>query len=186
MEDNKEKTQEAKDLIAQKRIIQTIIGKGIRFSVEYTVMARRKGLFGFLKKKVSEKRREEFTLKEPTLGTLDRASEVWLRMDTSGVDGEGADTLKESWRLAREHSHDMAECIAILVLGEAYYAVEGGDDKELERLTELFYKTVKPSQAHDMAVYINATANLVDFVNSMRLMKMSATTTPAARVGSEG
>lgn len=180
--ENKDKVQEAKDLLAQKKVIQTIIGKGIKFSVTYTVMVRQKGILGLFKKKVAEERQEEYTLKEPTLSTLDRASEVWLRMNTDAVEAEGADTVKEGWKLAKRHAHDMAECIAILVLGEAYYAVDGGDDKELERLTELFYKTIKPSQANDMALFINATANLVDFVNSMRLMKMSATTTPTARI----
>lgn len=180
--ENKDKIQEAKDMMAQRKVIQSIIGKGIKFSVSYTVKVRQKGLLGFFKPKVNEERKEEFTLLEPTLSTLDRASEVWLRMNTDAVEEEGADTVKEGWKLANEHSHDMAECIAILVLGEAYYAVDGGDDKELERLTELFYKTIKPSQANDMALFINATANLVDFVNSMRLMKMSATTTPTTRI----
>lgn len=180
--ENKDKIQEAKDLMAQRKVIQTIIGKGIKFSVTYTVMVRQKGVLGLFKKKVAEERQEEYTLKEPTLATLDRASEVWLRMNTEESDKDGADAVKEGWKLANKHAHDMAECIAILVLGEAYYAVDGGDDKELKRLTELFYKTVKPSQANDMALFINATANLVDFVNSMRLMKMSATTTPTARI----
>lgn len=180
--ETKDKIQEAKDMMAQRKVIQSIIGKGIKFSVNYTVKVRRKGFLGFFKPKVNEERQEEFTLKEPTLSTLDRASAVWLRMNTDSIEEDGADTVKEGWKLAKEHSHDMAECIAILVLGEAYYAVDGGDDKELERLTELFYKTIKPSQANDMALFINATANLVDFVNSMRLMKMSATTTPTTRI----
>lgn len=182
MEDQKDYLQEAKDILAQKKVVQTIIGKGIKFSVDYTVKSRQKGLLGFLKPKVNKTVHEDFTLKEPTLSTLDRASEVWLRWNTADYEMEGADTVKEGWKLASRHSRDMAECIAILVLGEAYYAVEGGDDKELQRLTELFYKTVKPSQASDLSLFINATSNLVDFANSMRLMKMSATTTPTARI----
>lgn len=179
MEDNEK---ELKELLAQKRIIKTIIGKGMKFSINYTVRVRRKGLFGVFKPKVAVVRSEEFTLKEPTLAVLDRASEVWLRMNTEAVEKEGADILKEGYKLANEHAKDMAECLAILVLGEAYYSVEGGDDKELKRLADLFYKTVKPSQAEDIAMFINTTTNLVDFVNSMRLMKMSTTTTPTERV----
>lgn len=176
------KDKETAELIAQKRVLRTIIGKGIKFDIEYSVKVRQKGFFGFFKPRVTEHRKETYTLKEPTLDTLDRASEVWLRMDLSPLDAEGADTVKEGWKLAKKHSRDMAECIAILVLGEEYNAVKGGDDKELGRLTKLFYKTVKPSQSNDMAVFINATSNIVDFVSSMRLMKMSATTTPTARI----
>lgn len=171
-----------KELLTQKRIIKTIIGKGMKFSVNYTVRVRQKGLKGLFLPKVTEERSEEFLLKEPTLAVLDRASEVWLRMNTDAVDAEGADTVKEGYKLAKDHAKDMAECLAILILGEAYYSVDGGDDKEIERLTELFYKTVKPSQMEEIAMYINATSNLVDFVSSMRLMKMSTTTTPTTRV----
>lgn len=179
MEDNQK---DIKELLAQKRIIKTIIGKGMKFSVTYTVKVRQKGFLGFFKPKVEEERSDEFTLKEPTLAVLDRASEVWLRMNTDAIDADGSDTLKEGYKLAKEHAYDMAECLAILVLGERYYAVDGGDDEELARLTDLFYKTVKPSQANDIAMFINATTNLVDFVSSMRLMKMSTTTTPTTRV----
>ncbi|MCR5658971.1 MAG: hypothetical protein K6G25_06560 [Bacteroidales bacterium] len=178
--DNKET--DIKDIFAQKRLIKTIISKGTKFSISYTIKARQKGWKGFFKPKVNEERQEEFVLKEPTLAVLDRASEVWLRMNTEAIEKEGADTIKEGFKLANDHAHDMAECLAILVLGEAYYAVDGGDDKELERLTDLFYKTVKPSQAEEIAMFVNATSNLVDFVNSMRLMKMSTTTTPTARI----
>lgn len=182
MEEHKDQLQEAKEILAQKKFVQTIIGKGITFSVNYTTKVRPKGILGILKPKVNKIVHEEFTLKEPTLSTLDRASEVWLRWNTDDYEEEGAEVVKEGWKLVNRHAHDMAECIAILVLGEEYYAVDGGDDKELNRLTELFYHTVKPSQASDMSMFINATSNLVDFANSMRLMKMSATTTPTARI----
>lgn len=178
--ENKEK--DIKGLLAQKRIIKTIIGKGLKFSISYTTKEHQKGLKGFFKPKVNVEHKEEFVLQEPTLAVLDRASEIWLRMNTDDIEKEGADTVKEGFKLAKAHSHDMAECLAILVLGEAYYSVDGGDIKEMERLTELFYKTVKPSQTEEIAMFINATANLVDFVNSTRLMKMSTTTTPTARV----
>ena len=173
------------DAIAQRRLLKTIIGKGTKFTVKYTVKVRQKGLKGLFRKKISEERKEEFILKEPTLAVLDRASEVWLRMNTENLDKEGADKDKEGYKAAKEHARDMAECLAILVLGEAYYAVEGGDEEELARLTDLFYKTVKPSQAQDIAVFINAATNLADFTGSMRLMKAAVTTTPATRIESE-
>jgi len=177
--ENKDKI---KDILTQQRLLKTMINEGTRFSVTYTTKARKKGLKGWLSPKVEKEVKEEFVLKEPTLAVLDRASVVWLRMNTDGIDGEGADVLKEGFTLAAKHSHDMAECLAILVLGERYYKADGNDDNEIERLTELFYRTVKPSQFIELATFINATSNLVDFVNSMRLMKTSVTTTPAARV----
>ncbi len=180
--EEKDNKQDIKEALAQRKVLKTIIGKGMKFSVEYTVKVRQKGLLGLFRPKVTESRKEEFALVEPTLSVLDRASEVWLRMDTDGLEKEGADPIKEGYKAAHAHARDMAECIAILVLGEAYYAVEGGDDKELERLTDLFYRTIKPSQANDMAMFVNVTSNLVDFANSMRLMKMSTTTTPTARI----
>lgn len=180
MENTKEK--DIKDILAQRKFIKTIIGKGTKFTINYTIKVRKSGLKGLFMPKVNEERTEEFTLKEPTLAVLDRASDVWLRMNTESVEKEDSDTIKEGYKLAKAHAKDMAECLAILVLGEEYYAVDGGDEKELKRLTELFYKTVKPSQSEELAMYINATSNLVDFVNSMRLMKMSTTTTPTARV----
>lgn len=169
-------------LSAQRKVVKSIIGKGIRFHITYTEKVRQKGFLGFFGKKVKRQREEEYALKEPTLAVLDRASEVWLRMDMGGLEKEGANTFREGFKLARKHAHDMAECLAILVLGEEYYAVEGGDDKEIERLTELFYKTIRPSQISEIAIYANAASNIVDFVSSMRLMTMSITTTPTERI----
>lgn len=177
-----DKNKETIDNIAQKRLLRTIIGKGTKFSITYQTKVRQKGFIGFFKPKVYKEVTEEFVMKEPTLAVLDRASEIWLRMDTSAIEEKGADSINEGYRLAHKHAHDMAEAIAVLVLGEKYYAVDGGDDKEIERLTELFYKTVKPSQASELALLINATSNLVDFVDSTRLMRMSITTAPTGRV----
>lgn len=177
-----EKEKDIKSILAQRKLLRGIIGSGIKFTVSYTVKVRQKGLLGFFRKKINEERNETFILKEPTLAVLDRASVVWLRMNTTEIDKEGADENVEGWKLVNAHSHDMAECLAILVLGEAYYAVEGGDNEEIERLTDLFYKTIKPSQANETAAYINAAANLTDFVSSIRLMKMSITTTPTTRI----
>lgn len=181
MAEKENNTKKINELLAQRKVLRAIIEKGIRFTVNYTVKTRQKGLKGLLWKKVYEERKEEFVIKEATLNTLDRASEVWLRMDTSAADREGAGD-KENWMLAKASAKDMAECLAILVLGERYWAVDGGDEEELKRLTELFYKTVKPSQANDIAMFINTAANLADFANSIRLMKMSITTTPTTRI----
>ena len=181
MEDNQK---DIKELLAQKRIINTIINKGIKFSVEYTVKVRQKGLFGFFKPKVYETHSEEFTLKECTLNTLDRATVVWLRMqdDIGNIDKEGVDKENKANKFVHAHAHDMAECLAIIALGEKYNAVEGGDDEELGRLTDLFYKTIKPSQISDIATFISVTRNVADFMTSTRMMMMSMTMTPTNRV----
>lgn len=173
--------QQEKDILAQRKVLRTIIDKGIKFTVNYTVKVRQKGLKGLLGKKVYEERKEDFIIKETTLDTLDRASEVWLRMDTSEADKEGAGE-KEDWKVANANAHDMAEALAIIVLGERYWAVEGGDDEEIKRLTDLFYKTVKPSQCNEIAIFVNAVKNTSDFMSSIRLMKMSITTNPTSRI----
>lgn len=173
--------QQEKDILAQRKVLRTIIDKGIKFTVNYTVKVRQKGLKGLLGKKVYEERKEDFIIKETTLDTLDRASEVWLRMDTSEADKEGAGE-KEDWKVANANAHDMAEALAIIVLGERYWAVDGGDDEEIKRLTDLFYKTVKPSQCNEIAIFVNAVKNTSDFMSSIRLMKMSITTNPTTRI----
>ena len=170
------------EITAQKKLLKTIIGKGLKFSVSYTVKVRKKGIRGIFQKKVKELRHEEFVMKEPTLAVLDRASEVWLRMNTEDNGKEGGDTTMAGFKAARDHARDMAECLAILTLGEDYYAVEGGAEKERKRMTELFYRTVKPSQTKDIASFINIVSNLTVFTNSMRMMKTAITTNPATRI----
>ena len=171
-----------KEVLAQRRVLRDIIGRGITFTVSYKVKVRQKGFFGVFRPKVTESRTEEFTMKEPTLSVLDRASEVWLRFNTSEMEKGGPDNNRKRWELANKHAMDMAECIAILVLGEDYYTPDGDDDQELKRLTDLFYKTVKPSQCEELATFVNTVSNVTDFVTSMRLMMMSVTTTPPARI----
>lgn len=177
-----EKDNATNDVLAQRRVLRDIIGRGITFTVSYTVKVRQKGFLGLFRPKVREERKEEFRMMEPTLAVLDRASEVWLRYNTESLEQKEGDAVRAGWKLAKEHSRDMAECIAILVLGEAYYAVDGGDDREIGRLTDLFYRTIKPSQCDELAVFVNTVSNITGFVSSMRLMKMSVTTTPPARI----
>lgn len=187
--ENTEKTEEEKkkeleELLAQRKVIQAIIEKGIKFSVSYTVKVRQKGLFGIFKPKVYETRTEEFTLHQATLDTLDRATVVKLNMkgDFDEFERNGSDVEKDGDQLVVKHSKEMAECLAIMVLGEKYNAVEGGDEAELQRLTDLFYKTVTSSQYLELENYLNATRNVMDFLSSMRLTMMSMTTTPTTRI----
>ena len=165
------KDNEANKILAQRKILRTILDKGYKLTVTHTVRTRPKGLFGFLKKPAYEERTEELVLKQATLNTLDRASEVLLAMQEKS--GKG-------WELAHATAKDVAEVAAIFVLGERYNAVEGGDEKELKRLSGLLYNTLKPPQVNEIAMFINA--NVSDFTTSMRLMRMSVTTTPAARI----
>ena len=171
------------DIIAQKKVLQTIIEKGIKFSVEHTVKVRRKGLFGFMRPKVHEQVKEEFVIVQPTLGVLDRCSEVWLKFKLSELEGlEESKAMDAGYELAHRHARDLALVLATLIVGEEYYCDKEWGEKEIKRLTELFYQSIKPSQVSDLAIFINTASGLVDFVNSMRLMQMSDTTAPTGRI----
>jgi len=161
-------------ILAQRKVLRTILDKGYKFTVTYSVKKRPNGLLGFLKKKILEQHSEELVIRQATLNTLDRASEVWLRMDAAEA-GKAAQN-----KPYHASGRDMAEGVAIMVLGEKYNAVKGGDEKELKRLTELLYNSLTPSQCNEISVFANA--NMADFAVSIRLMRMSVTTTPAERI----
>ena len=81
----------------------------------------------------------------------------------------------------------MARVVAIAVLGEDYYVTEVNrfgkvkkynDDKELDRLTALFFHSVKPSVLVGLVAMITGMSNLGDFINSMRLLSGARTATP--------
>ena len=99
----------------------------------------------------------------------------------------GTATIAEAKRVAKENAARMARIVAIAVLGEDYHITEmdkGGrirhynDDKELDRLTALFYHTIKPSKLVGLAEMVTNVSNLGDFIGSMRLMSGARTTQP--------
>ena len=99
----------------------------------------------------------------------------------------GTETLAEAKRIAKDNAARMARIIAIAVLGEDYHVTEVGtggrirkynDDKELDRLTALFFHNIKPSKLVGLSEAITSVSNLGDFINSMRLQSGARTTQP--------
>lgn len=179
----KEMEADIKEILARKKVLQTIVEKGIKFSINRSVKTRQKGLFKLLKPKITKQITEEYTIVQPTLGVLDRCSEIWLKFKLSELEGlEDSKALDAGYELAHRHAKDLAHVLAILVVGEEYYCDTEYGEKEINRLTELFYRSIKPSQVSDLAVFVNMANGLVDFVNSMRLMQMSETTAPTDRI----
>lgn len=163
---------------AQKSVLETILNKGTKFDITYKVKERRRGFLGFLRPKVTVEKKESFTIKQPTLGVLDRMSEIWLGFDIKDMEGmSDGEAMSEGYKMVQSHAMDMARILAIAVVGE-----DPESDKEVERLTELFYKSVKPSQLPQIAMALHAANHISDFIVSMRLMKMSMTTTPTTRI----
>ena len=169
--------------------LNLLIKNGVKFSVKYKVRKKEPGIKGFFQRKKEEEVTETFEMQEPTLSVLDRLSEVWLQIaiDEERLNSGGTDTLVEAKNIAHEYNRKAARIVAIAVLGEDYYVTEitasgrmktRRDDKELDRLTELFHRTIKPSKLQGLANAVTAMANLGDFIGSMRLMTGARTTQP--------
>ncbi|MBR6931083.1 MAG: hypothetical protein IKH61_12790 [Bacteroidales bacterium] len=177
---DKEKFEE---IAAQKETLKRIVENGIKFSINRSIKTRQKGLLGFLRPKIITQITEEYTIQQPTLGVLDRCSKVWLEFKLSELEGlEESKAMDAGYELAHRHAKDMALVLAMMVVGEAYFCDTEWGEKEIERLTDLFYHSVKPSQVFDLSLFISTASGLVDFVNSMRLMQMSDTTAPTNRI----
>lgn len=163
---------------AEKSVLETILNRGAKFDITYKVKERRRGFLGFLRPKVTVEKKESFTIKQPTLGVLDRMSEIWIDFDIKELEGmTSEEAITEGYKAVKKNALDMSKILAMAVVGE-----EPDSDKEVERLTELFYKSVKPSQLPQIAMAIHAANHISDFTVSMRLMKMSMTTTPTTRI----
>lgn len=181
--EKEKKQQDIKNLLARRKMLSNIVENGIKFTINRSVKTRQKGLFKLLKPKITKQITEEYTIVQPTLGVLDRCSEIWLKFKLSELEGlEESKAMDAAYELAHRHAKDIAQVLSILVVGEQYYCDKEWGDKEIARLTELFYHSIKPSQVNDLALFINTVSGLVDFVNSMRLMQMSETTAPTDRI----
>lgn len=174
--------------------LNLLIRKGQKFTVRYTITKKEKRLLGLRSRTVEEEHAEAFELKEPTLAVLDRLSAHWLEMtlDEKALEAGGSETLAEAKRATADNTKRMARVIAIAVLGEDYHikTVERGtgrirysnDDKELDRLTDLFFHTIKPSELVILCQRITNIANLGDFIGSMRYMSGARTTQRTGRI----
>ena len=169
--------------------LNLLVKQGIKFSVTHKVRRRKKGVKGFFQRPEVITEKEYFEIQEPTLSVLDRLSAIWVEMelDEDRLTAGGTGTLAEAKRIAKANAGHMARIIAIAVLGEDYHVTEVGaggrirkynDDKELDRLTALFFHTIRPSKLVGLSEALTSVSNLGDFINSLRLMSGARTTRP--------
>lgn len=166
--------------------LNALIGLGYEFSIERDIPKAKKYLFGLVKKYTCSKERETFRIGEPTLGTLDRLSREWVELAMDEERMKSADGMSYAKEMVARHARRCAKIVALAVIGSEYEiptVVRGvvryrRDTKRLEELTDLFFRTVKPSSLYKLVVMISAISNLGDFVNSIRLMSPQRTSTP--------
>ena len=183
---NEDNIREKTDLELEREELNLLVKQGIKFSVTHKIRRHKKGVKGFFQRPEVITVKEDFEIQEPTLSVLDRLSAIWVEMglDEKRLTAGGTETLAEAKRIAKDNAARMA---AIAVLGEDYHVTEvcaGGrvkkynDDKELDRLTALFFHTIKPSKLVGLSEAVTSVSNLGDFINSMRLMSGARTTQP--------
>lgn len=175
-----------KQLEQEQNELRHMINQGLTFDVDITYSRRRPGFFGFFRKreKITEKR--TFTIKEPTLATLDRLSALWLELEIDEAKLNGGHYLETARQLTAKQTQRLAEVVAVAVLGEDYYDTtpRGSgfqykpNDARLRRLAATFFHAVKPSELFQLAVLITNVSNLGDFISSMRLMSAARTSDP--------
>lgn len=170
-------------LNSERNELNVLIEKGVEFQMEVVEVTTQKKLWGLFKKRVKTKAVKTFKIEEPTLSTLDRLSNEWIKLAISEEELKGDDALIAAKNLAVEHSQTCAKIIALAVLGTDYLIpkTNGGynyDTKKLTELTRIFYTFLKPSELYKLTVLINAMSNLGDFTNSIRLMSAQRTTAP--------
>jgi len=169
--------------------LNLLVQRGVKFDISMKVKKRVKGLRGFFGKKEITEETATFEIHEPTLSVLDRISDVTLDMVIN--DDELQDGSQEVITRAREivkgNSEKLARVVAIATLGEDYHITEisksgkikrQNDEKELNRLTDLFFHSIKPSKLAVLASTVTNISNLGDFIASMRLLSGARTTQP--------
>lgn len=182
------KEEKLEALTREQTELRKMIGEGVTFDVEITHHRRKPGLLGYFRRREKITETKVYTIKEPTLATLDRLSLLWLRMEIDETKLGDDDYLRTARTLANKEAKQLAEVVATAVLGEDFYiATFDGttyrrkeDRKALHDLTLLFFHTLKPSELLTLAIIITNVSNLGDFVNSMRLMSATRTSEPGA------
>lgn len=177
---------EDKRLEAERQELNLLIDKGVSFEVEQTILSRPAGLLGLVRKRSPRHSTLKFTIKEPTLSTLDRisAEQIELQISESVMSSESG--LQEAKKMVLRHGRRLARIVALCVMGEDYViqyqkqgrVVYGYNNKELDRLTDLFFHNIKPSKLFQLVLLVSSISNLGDFTNSIRLMSASRTTMP--------
>jgi hypothetical protein len=171
----------------ERQELNLLVKRGVKFDVTSKVRKKDKGLMGFFRKRRISEETVFYIIKEPTLSVLDRLSDIWLEMDVNEELMKDDAVLIEAKRIAKKNVMRMARIVAIAVLGEDYHITEfsrsgkikrHNDDKELDRLTDIFFHSVKPSKLVTLSTTIINMSNLGDFLASMRLMSGARTTQP--------
>lgn len=182
------------DLEKEKSELNALIKKGVSFEVKDFEVVKKKRFFGLFRKKELVEVTRKFTIEEPTLSTLDRLSSEWIEFAIDEKAMQSADAMVKARTFAHEHSIRCARIIAIAVLGvdRLVCKTKGGyphwveDTEKLNKLTDLFARSIKPSKLHQFAILVNSMSNLGDFMNSIRLMSTDRTTMPIRIEGNEG
>lgn len=180
--------QDKKPIELEREELSLLIQRGVKFEVTTKIARRRKGFKGFFMKPEIVDETSSYEIHEPTLSVLDRLSDIWLDMALNEVAlQESKAIITEAKQLAKENANRMARIIAIAVLGEDYHITEVNrlgrvrkynNDDELDRLTNLFFHTIKPSKLVALSATVTNMSNLGDFLASMRLMSGARTTQP--------
>lgn len=171
---------------AERKELNLLIDNGVNITVERTCYVKQKGIIGYFKKWEKKVDKLKFTIKEPTLSTLDRiaSEQIELNIDEKLLLSDNA--LIEAKKLTYKHTRRMAKILALAVIGQDYIITRCSgsriknerDDKKLNELTDLFFQTIKPSLLIKYVVLVNQMNNYGDFTNSIRLMSASRTTMP--------
>lgn len=163
----------SKDL--QKTELIRLINQGFPFEITVHKKNKKPGFWGYFQKKVTEKETRSFLIKEPTLETLDRIALTSLDIDTEKFKDEEnfSNYIKKNSRL---HYRIMAKIIAISI------NVETDEEKEL---TEIFYKSLRPSELNYLVEIIDIASNLTDFLNSTLLVTAAQAHTAKAEIVEE-
>lgn len=176
-----------KSLEQERSELNALINRGVSFEVQDFKIQYKKYLWGLFKKKTLSPITRKFVIKEPTLGTLDRLSSEWIEMAIDEEAIKTEDGMIQARIMAKKHALRCAKVIAIAVLGSDYLIPKIGkggsiryeeDAVQLEELTRLFARQIRPSELYRIYILISAMCNLGDFLNSIRLMSADRTTKP--------
>lgn len=171
---------------AEKQELNLLVNRGISFEVDQITYKRRPGFFGRFKKRVAVSEKVRYEIKEPTLSTLDRVSELQIKLEIDEKIMSSENGVSEAKKLVNKHGKSLARIVALMVLGQDYvkavsypgFTKYKYDDKRLEELTNILFMYVKPSKLMQLTLMVNTMSNLGDFTNSIRLMSGSRTTMP--------
>jgi len=186
--------EDLKKLEQEKNELNSLIGKGVEFTVTDTEFVTERRFFGLVRKRRPKTVTKSFRIEEPTLATLDRLASEWIEFAIDEAVMKSKDAMQGSRRLAKDHAVRIARVVAIAAMGSERLVpkpVKGGvkwteDTERLDELTGLFARSIKPSKLYQLVILVNAMCNLGDFTNSIRLMSSDRTTMPVRIEESKG